>query len=84
MQDIQDIPDVKECIVAVLLGKDHALKAVRVYYKNGSVSMVFPTGHFTEFSRSASKSAEVKIDDPFLMLHGDGGDLQLIFRPRKA
>lgn len=83
VQDIQDVPSVKECIVAVRLGKDNTLEAVRVYYDRGVVGMAFQPGHFPAFNSSIGQ-AEIQLNDPFLTLKSEGGELQIILRPRKA
>ena len=83
VQNTLDLPAWKDCVVAVRLGKNNTLEAVRVYSDRASMSMAFPVGHFPEFNHLVSQ-AEIQADDPFLTLNGTGGELQLVYRPRKA
>ena len=83
VQNTLDLPAWQECVVAVRLSKNNTLEAVRVYSAKASMSMAFPSGHFPEFNNVVSQS-EIQIGDPFLTLHGTGGELQLILRPRKV
>jgi len=83
VQNTLDLPAWKDCVVAVRLGKNNTLEAVRVYSDRASMSMAFPVGHFPEFSNVVSQ-AEIQAGDPFLTLGSTGGELQLVLRPRKA
>jgi hypothetical protein len=82
VQNTLDLPAWREFIVAVRLGKNHTLEAMRVYSDTASMSMVFPSGHFPEFNNVVSQ-AKIQIGDPFLTLKGARGELQLVLRPRK-
>lgn len=83
IQGTLDLPAWKNGVVAVRLGKNNTLEAVRVYSDRASMSMAFPPGHFPAFNHLVSQ-AEIRASDPFLTLNGAGGELQLVLRPRKA
>ena len=83
LQNILNIPEIKECIIAVKLTKNSTIKMISAYFDRGSTSETFPADHFPTFSNSFSKST-VQIDDPFFGLSSATDDLELILRPRKA
>jgi hypothetical protein len=80
-QDSYVVPGVKECVVAVRLGKNNRLEAVRVYYDRGMVSAVFPPNHFPEFNGSMSQ-AKIELNAPFLTLKDARAELEILLRSK--